>query len=1503
MTTISPASVQRPPNLPSSASPLRSLKRQASRDANQRADDKAFKHPAEETPASKRPKVNLSGEAASSSVRSFTDPGPTISNKHNLARAQDARKLPLEFVNGFFVGSEGISEVQPPSPLAVRSNLPSLPQRPWRYNLLARKMTEGTLNNSGVRKRDDLQVQSVPYKTEPPGDAPKLGRDSKQLKINSRQNFSLIEYSAETADFAPWMANHPEDVLNEQTVKHGFIDKVPVSHNETNTARQSLYGLFKHKSGLQTLSALFATIMEERQVHSKVSSNSAFKPPPRVTLTEAKRRAWLSDLANPHVPLRKLNRTIPQGIRGQSLLEQCFINNIPPGRALWFAKCVGANEIRTLKRKGTNASFSAGVEIKWLRDWTTNVEQFLESSIEQCGQADWRQKMIYALNIAVRLYSDFLLDRDHYLEWIVKAIPTTSLDQLPVWLLMVSLHDADLVQHRRRGRMLAESLLEKLHTAMEHEQSPLAPLLGRMKQILRKLMQIKLSCFVLPQSWKKFKGTVEQSLNLHFASDRHVLQQLFLRNERLSNALGYDSESRTPQQHVLSILDSASSPFRMNDLAQGCRAAFNDIELLIHLVLEWCSSKFRSGRFRVYLAVSLVKTWQYDVDMNSVLIDFFAAQQTATACDIHCLCLLVSELVRARIFSLSRYMQWLTARGGLARDSLHMLSSGLSTSTENKSEWSTDPAGFNPADILTAVPLSTLPSVVKNFRNISLARAGFSLDEEASLMRSCRDYITRKLPRFFWKYEAESSSVPCEPDFTKLSWSLRFETAHFLQHHIASFTSSSGRSTSKGNGQGALVSLTLNEFCMIRRILEDLGELAILADIILLCTKCDDEKLLASVADTVSFHLDDFSALGVLADLHQRIFQAYSTVRANGGLPRQYLVSLISLGSVVPSNLISVWSLQQDLARGDRSVAVAACSPVSDGMAESLQQAGPAFTEEFEAVLSTGNRMEAQTMTQLFHVLSERLEKGQYQTEAENDEILCALHARLRIYRIAQFDALISGWLERLLQTTKSRVKQLLPILISTGCLCFEACMDIFAKVLPVQEDDTPGNALRRAHAAGFLEMIASAEHCIDPISYKLKTDNARHIKEHPDCAFDVRVRTGQSIDGSPRQISNDLLINVVLKGKALDVLPTAGSTAEAITGVLDSLLELSQKSSNFAFSELVNRTTHFSMRFCRLRLQFWAANTSLSSATPGQENIVDTLFDLAKSQRDGAWMYYVSATGHEITCQVREKAEEAFFAEPIPTLLGRNNAASPAATSTEQASIYLRIVRRTADSISPSGSQVILPHLVERFALVLRYFNSAKVPASNDSTKPAPTQSCPNNEETTPANLDQLISYLILLLQMTCIHRTAFISTRPEPLSSPLASQKQTQHDVVKVLVFLISIAMHPALVAADRELTIHIFDIAAMIVDDTFDEVRMRCAKVLKDKMREPMAEYLLGSANNATSSHRRNTDDGSGSLILFNKDSKKVGDYKPRNWEMLEGGAEASISLSLFDARREG
>ena len=197
------------------------------------------------------------------------------------------------------------------------------------------------------------------------------------------------------ADSYFWAGNQSEDILNEQSTKNGFFDRSPPPINDLNTARPTIWSCLKHRSGLQVLSSLFVATLSQRQSNGTIPSSGTFKPPPRVTLTDTKRETWLRDLADTLVPLRRLSRTIPHGIRGKALLDHCLSKNVPSWRAVWLAKCVGANEVRASKRKGSSGTTTAGGEVRWTEEWTQNIEQFLELLLIDCSIQNWRVHIVY----------------------------------------------------------------------------------------------------------------------------------------------------------------------------------------------------------------------------------------------------------------------------------------------------------------------------------------------------------------------------------------------------------------------------------------------------------------------------------------------------------------------------------------------------------------------------------------------------------------------------------------------------------------------------------------------------------------------------------------------------------------------------------------------------------------------------------------------------------------------------------------------------------------------------------------------------------------------------------------------------------------------------------------------------------------------------------------------------------------------------------------------------
>ena len=230
-----------------------------------------------------------------------------------------------------------------------------------------------------------------PFSIEPPAAAPRYSaHGDRQAKASSLGPPPTVAF----ADFFPWTGNHPEDQFSENVIRNGYYDKGLFTTTETQSAKGTLFPALKHKTGLTALSSVFTAVLGQRRHNGQITAPSTFKPPPRVTLTDTKRELWLRDLANPAISLRRLSRTIPHGIRGRVLLDQCLNKNVPTDRAVWLIKCVGANEIRATKRKGVS-TISMGGEARWIKDWTISVEQFIEHVYFSFDEDEWKAKVHY----------------------------------------------------------------------------------------------------------------------------------------------------------------------------------------------------------------------------------------------------------------------------------------------------------------------------------------------------------------------------------------------------------------------------------------------------------------------------------------------------------------------------------------------------------------------------------------------------------------------------------------------------------------------------------------------------------------------------------------------------------------------------------------------------------------------------------------------------------------------------------------------------------------------------------------------------------------------------------------------------------------------------------------------------------------------------------------------------------------------------------------------------
>ncbi|KAJ5639766.1 uncharacterized protein N7484_007628 [Penicillium longicatenatum] len=1407
-------------------------------------------------PPPKRPRLDISG------VSKVSDAGSSVKGADARGTPASASSRPQLSWRGRPMWSfQAVMSEIPGSATGSRpTSPPPFPTQPWSNVPL----------DDGSRSREaspDKKVQTVPFRIVTPSVAPAI----KGEKV---------------ADFTPWTGNHPEDVLNEQAAKQGYYSRTQVSQNESNTARPALYGQLKHRTGLQMLSTVFSAALEKRQNHNTVHAPSSFKPPPRVTLTDNKREAWLRDLANPSVPLRRLSRTIPHGIRGKVLLDQCLGKWIPVARAVWLAKCVGANEIRAFKRKGTSGALAVGLEAKWVRDWTTNVQQFVETVFNAPKSSDWKPKMTYAIGLTARLFFENLLDHDHFIEWFLSSFEAASIGTVPVWLMMLGIYWNSITRYRRRGRRLAELLLEKLRQATETKREPLKPLIDRLSRFMKKLIQEHTSSLLLPNSWEKYKSQVISCLDLTDNVDRALLQNLTERNFRVQRPRHpKQTPQRSPNQRVIRLLDSILSEYDINAVSTACLGVVEDRTVLVSKLLEWLSTPFRHGIYRVYAGARLLRKWKAaGVDVDDHILSFLARAGRNQKLNMENVYHTISELVRSQTFSVGRYLQWLMAKD---------VTSHASSYRQSMPDSQTDIA------LIAQLPVGRLPEHVGNLRSTLLARIGFSAADEINMLANIKQLISQRLPGIF---DMEShNDMTLDSSSINLTWAVKAEIGQWLRRgvaqHTSEATSSANRASILVGGSQSVSMLTPDEFQIVRDILETFEDLSMLADVLKYASSSQNSVVLASVADTTNYHFDSLCMIGATSDLFRKLVDAYTIIKRFNTPSLDLLYSLIELGLRIPHECNTVLILRQDLSRIGNKAILAASSPVSDHIPESFGNADPLFREKLDHLLLSGNLMDEPTLDTIFNTLTKQLESqlGKGKLSA-NDT--CQYLAQLRSFQPKHFDGMLIRWVcAHLRSSDRSTLLSVIPSLIGVGCVTISSFLSLVRRLnysttpLP-NAGDLPAelvDILLSAPAEDrYLDLFSppAEDRYLDLVSYRFHLSQQKFLAKSFDEVLSIVCDAASSLDIGDVRKRNDreaslvaLLRELLVRNpgcveqscmkKLVDQYPNAiGPLRKALDSLLGVDLQKETSSVISQVEKLASTTDDFSLPFCQLKLQILFHQ---DSDNEDRNSIADAMFKTVVTNsraQNFHWVDLVALMSPDAVRQIRERAEKEFFSIPVLEELPSSSSATPYGSgSLETAKLYLTIIEELAGSTPDAATSAIVSVLVDKMDGLLQKVLSMQGDDRNGST---PNPARPNFERS-------LAFWFSALLRMVVIHRASFM------LPSGLKVNASHEPSRLLVSIFCIALSRLPADVlrlfpGADYFprpgssedyrpcpgilLQTHALDVAASLIDVFPDETRHQCSRFLREKcptlglQSDARFLYLLGPMADSTTSHLQST-----------------------------------------------
>lgn len=858
------------------------------------------------------------------------------------------------------------------------------------------------------------------------------------------------------ADFSPWTGNHAEDMLNESVIKLGHFDKPPpANQSESNTAKATLWNNLSQRNsfGLQTLSHLYVQVMEKRQALGRCTAPSTFKPPPRVTVTDTKREAWLRDLANPEMPLRRQSRTIPHGIRGKLLMEQCLSKKIPLRRAVWLAKCVGANELRAFRRKGISGAAVASGEQKWIREWTIQLEQFLEGIITACGQPVWHVKVNYAIRLATYFYMELLVDAEHYLNWIVSSFRNASLDRVPAWAVVVQMYWKDIVSYRRRGRRLAEGVLSHLQEVTQKGSGAFTLLQQRLQKLIAVLAVTSRGSLILPRVWDKY-----EALLANYAARGadpgliNSLQHLRRRNQRLVAPLRQTPDkARSPLLELISTLDMVDLDLDIEKLAQTCTSIIPHTTSLVKALLDWASTVYRQGNARIYLAARLITRMKQDGgDTDSGVLQYLTTAAGATS-RISNVYELIAELVRLDSFSVGRYLQWLITSGAIASGKHDGVDVGL----------------------LHALPPDHLATSVANTRRTLLLRMGTPADQQGEAEEVMQAFDAAVMGFTERLVQLETALSEFQSSVTKQ------EVCSRVIRRV---------------GAGGVPSLAL--FCVARTALEHLEALPALSTLLFKSLPSDDAAVLSSISDTTNRQAHTLAVRGNLQPLVESLSDRYRVLRANQPLDRTLILSLTSLLSRMPNKIAMAKLLTDDLAICEQQNSQAACSPASDSLVS--MQAGQNLDsdDEIDRVFASGNIMDEHLMQRMFCSIvakgSKHLSGGMKTGEASSR--VCRWLQQLRAVDAIFFQGLVKAYVANtvsLIGKTDSRVGwEGVGALIASDCLTLRAVVRSLDVKISAY---AAASALKLVTGPAYDFGLSAME------EYRFQLQQNRYCMEHPE--------------------------------------------------------------------------------------------------------------------------------------------------------------------------------------------------------------------------------------------------------------------------------------------------------------------------------------------------------------------------------------------------------------------
>lgn len=1076
-------------------------------------------------------------------------------------------------------------------------------------------------------------------------------------------------------------------------------------------------------------------------------------------------------------------------------------------------------------------------------------------------------------------------------------------------------------QERRYSEL--RLIRNKVHN--DPDRDILLPLANQLSTLLAGLVKSNPESFIYPSTWTTYRDTLKAILPGDDEASQKAYQRLNTSNMRLaSSSSSYPLASR---QRLTRLLDSTLQNTTDANLATNCWAASYDKGQLVGTLIDWATSAHRPGLANVYTATRLLqnfKAWSASssIDATTPVLNMLDKIDKDDQQRKQILYHLVAELTRERLFSVPQYLRWLISRGGI----------------QDPSEIDSE-TGFCATRLLIELPIEALGTKLRTERANLLRRAGdYSVADEEADSNNAVACVRHTLGLGLSENDSISSVLAQRKPIPlrKLATRIRNSSKALkcaVSSHLRAVMVQQGLS---GSSHPAVASM----FTSVRTLLEATQDFRILSDITKSCLKASEAEVLAACADTINANLSIFLALGSAEEAFNILVERLRQIGQQSTVPRPLLAAISHLAQRMPGRKDTASQLRQELLQSDRSNAIDACSPVSDNMVAQTSNGDGELSEEIDKLLASGNRIDHPTMNRLFRTILPRVEAG-WTKHDDSLRVFASLLTKMRVFDMHHFDKLMADWISyvRTLDS-RSRMVDLLPLLVTTGCLTVPTLLQTANATPPMTK--LPANANpATGSSATYLQELLQLLLMKLPKSTILSPEEAYRFSIHQDTAKSDNAATLLTLirhtvveysvvrahnPESSLPLDDELFSNTVLEALRLLVVVDSSAASEVlnikrlpqdaiepISRMTAQLLVPDQKeNTEISFDQILSLATELTLPFCQLKLEF---DLSRSEANPSaSEDPAPSRFDLFANAMDRAmeannitWTSMLPCLSSDISQHLKDLAHGRFLAL-LPSL---KSSQLSDATSKEQIALaenLLGVIEAISTGQPTSKASQLTQPLVDKLVDLVDIVGN-------------------KNEEVAEARAAVLNHWLPALLRLVTLHATSVETLMDPPQSAMAAKPPTVNHEArARVIVALCSLLLHLTHPSTSL-LSQHVFSVALHLVDSLPDGLRHQAAKSIlllpgalpsTSISSDPRLYYILSiplptAADNLVLAHReKGAMMASGGTKLMGAMyglgppmQEKLTPFVMRRWEMLSestpivGENDTSLSLGLFEA----